>query len=173
MKIAILGFSGSGKSTLAQTLGEITGAPVLHLDSVQFLPNWEVRDAAEKERMVEEFLDSHSAWIIDGNYRKLSYERRLLEADQIWILLFDRLTRLYRVCRRYRQDRGKNRPDMADGCPEKLDGEFLRWVLWKGCTPEIDQRMRDIVRQYPEKSHLLEKQHQVNTALRLFREGRL
>ena len=106
MKIAILGFSGSGKSTLAQTLGEITGAAVLHLDSVQFLPNWEVRDEAEKERMVEEFLDSHSTWIIDGNYRKLCYERRLAEADQIWILLFDRITRLHRVCRRYRQYRG-------------------------------------------------------------------
>ena len=73
MKIAILGFAGSGKSTLAQTLGEITGAPVLHLDTVQFLPNWEVRDMAEKQRMVEDFLDSHLSWIIDGNYRKLSY----------------------------------------------------------------------------------------------------
>ena len=173
MKIAILGFAGSGKSTLAQTLGEITGAPVLHLDTVQFLPDWEVRDETEKRRMVEDFLDSHLSWIIDGNYRKLSFERRLAEADQIWILLFDRIPRFARVCRRYRQYRGISRPDMAEGCREKLDGEFIRWVLWKGCTPEIDERMRDVVRQYPEKSHLLENQRQVNTALRLFREGRL
>ena len=39
MKIAVLGFSGSGKSTLAQRLGDLTGAPVLHLDTVQFLPD--------------------------------------------------------------------------------------------------------------------------------------
>ena len=39
MKIAIVGFAGSGKSTLAQTLGELTGALVLHLDTVQFLPH--------------------------------------------------------------------------------------------------------------------------------------
>ena len=72
MKIAILGFAGSGKSTLARTLGEISGAPVLHLDTVQFLPNWEIRDPEEKQRLVEEFLDSHLSWVIDGNYRKLS-----------------------------------------------------------------------------------------------------
>ena len=173
MKIAILGFSGSGKSTLAQALGEITGAPVLHLDTVQFLPNWQVREAAEKQRMVEDFLDSHSSWIIDGNYRKFSFDRRLKEADQIWILLFGRATRLWRVCRRYRQYKGQSRPDMAEGCSEKLDGEFIRWVLWDGCTPEIEERMKDVVRRYPEKSHLLENQRQVDAALRLFREGRL
>ena len=173
MKIAILGFSGSGKSTLAQTLGEITGAAVLHLDTVQFLPDWQVRNQEEKQRLVGEFMDANTSWIIDGNYRKLFYERRLEEADQIWILLFPRLTRLWRACRRYRQFRGKTRPDMAPGCSEKLDGEFVRWVLWEGCTPETDRRMRDIVRRYPEKSHLLENQRQVDACLRLFREGRL
>lgn len=173
MKIAILGFSGSGKSTLAQTLGEISGAPVLHLDTVQFLPNWQVREAEEKQRLVEDFLDSYPSWVIDGNYRKLSYDRRLREADQIWILLFGRATRLWRVCRRYWQYKGKSRPDMAEGCPEKLDGEFVRWVLWDGCTPESRERMYDVVRQYPEKSHLLENQRQVDACLRLFREGRL
>ena len=173
MKIAILGFSGSGKSTLAQTLGDITGAPVLHLDTVQFLPNWQVREAEEKQRLVEDFLDSHPSWIIDGNYRKLSYERRLKEADVIWILLFGRATRLWRVCRRYRQYKGQSRPDMAEGCREKLDGEFIRWVLWDGCTPVSRERMHDVVRQYPEKSHLLENQRQVDACLRLFREGRL
>lgn len=173
MKIAILGFSGSGKSTLAQTLGEITGAPVLHLDTVQFLPNWQVRDAEEKQRLVQDFLDSHSSWVIDGNYRKLSFDRRLKEADQIWILLFGRATRFWRVCRRYRQYKGQSRPDMAQGCREKLDGEFIRWVLWNGCTPESRERMHDVVRQYPEKSHLLENQRQLDACLRLFREGRL
>ena len=98
MKIAVVGFSGSGKSTLAEKLGELTGAPVLHLDKVQFLPDWKIRDLEEKQRLVEEFLDSHSSWIIDGNYTRLSHERRMEEADQIWILLFGRLTRFWRVC---------------------------------------------------------------------------
>lgn len=173
MKIAVIGFSGSGKSTLAKRLGELTGAPVLHLDTVQFLPDWEIRPEEEKQALVKDFLDSHLAWVIDGNYHKLSFDRRLAEADQIWILLFDRFTRFSRVLRRYRRYRGQSRPDMAEGCPEKLDGEFARWVLWDCCTPEKAERFKDVVRQYPEKSHLFTNQRQVDTALYLFEEGRL
>ena len=43
MKIAIMGYSGSGKSTLAKELAEIYGTDVLHFDTVQFLPAWDVR----------------------------------------------------------------------------------------------------------------------------------
>ncbi|MBR3473694.1 MAG: DNA topology modulation protein FlaR [Oscillospiraceae bacterium] len=173
MKIAVIGFSGSGKSTLARKLGELTGAPVLHLDTVQFLPGWEIRPEEEKQAMVQDFLDANSAWVVDGNYRKLSFDRRLEEADQIWILLFNRFTRFSRVLRRYRKNRGQSRPDMARGCPEKVDAEFARWVLWDCCTPEKAERFRDVVRRYPEKSHLLENQRQVNAALQLFEERRL
>ena len=109
--------------------------------------------------MVEEFLDSHLAWIIDGNYTKLSYERRLEEADQIWILLFNRFTRFARVCRRYRRYRGQTRPDMAEGCTERLDRDFADWVLRRGCIQEKKRNMRDVVRRYPQKSHLLSKRH--------------
>ena len=48
MKIAILGTSGSGKSTLAKRLGETYGLPVLHMDTVQFLPGWVERPFAEE-----------------------------------------------------------------------------------------------------------------------------
>ena len=71
MKIAILGYSGSGKSTLARTLAEKIQTDVLHFDTVQFLPNWVIRDEAEKKRITEAFLNSHDSWIIDGNYSKL------------------------------------------------------------------------------------------------------
>ena len=50
MKIAILGTSGSGKSTLAQTLGAAYHAPVLHLDTVHFLPGWVERPLDEEKR---------------------------------------------------------------------------------------------------------------------------
>ena len=49
MKIAILGTSGSGKSTLAKRLGERYGLPVLHMDTVHFLPGWVERPFAEEE----------------------------------------------------------------------------------------------------------------------------
>ena len=55
MRIAIIGYSGSGKSTLCRFLGEKYEIPMLHFDTVQFLPNWEVRGASEKEKIVREF----------------------------------------------------------------------------------------------------------------------
>ena len=50
MKIAVLGYSGAGKSTLARMLGEYYNIPVLHLDTVQFLPNWKIRDEYKKRK---------------------------------------------------------------------------------------------------------------------------
>ena len=49
MKIEIMGYSGSGKSTLCRKLADTYGLPALHLDTVQFLPNWKERDEKEKQ----------------------------------------------------------------------------------------------------------------------------
>jgi adenylate kinase family enzyme len=46
MKIAIIGHSGSGKSTLAAFLGEKYALPVLHVDTIHFLPGWVERERA-------------------------------------------------------------------------------------------------------------------------------
>lgn len=136
MKIAVMGYSGSGKSTLARELGELYGVPVLHLDRVQFLPGWRERPKDEQLSLVRRFMDENGSWVIDGNYSNLLQERRLAEADKVVFLLFNRFDSLRRVVRRYRRYRGKTRPDMGEGCREKLDAEFLRWVLWQGRTKE-------------------------------------
>ena len=151
MKIAIAGYSGSGKSTLAEKLGRQYGVPVLHLDTVQFLPGWENRPREERIALAQAFLDENAAWVIDGNYFKLSYEQRMAEADKIVLLLFPRLSCLLRVITRYRRYRGTSRPDVGPGCPEKLDGAFVRWILFDGRTKEIRNRYRALQGQYPEK----------------------
>ena len=49
MKISIVGYSGSGKSTLARLLAKKHQADILHFDTVQFLPDWRIRDDEEKK----------------------------------------------------------------------------------------------------------------------------
>ncbi len=44
MKIIIIGYSGSGKSTLATKLAQYYSISKLHLDTLQFVPNWEMSD---------------------------------------------------------------------------------------------------------------------------------
>ena len=167
MKIMITGYSGSGKSTLCRKLHERYHVPALHLDMVQFLPNWEVRAEAEKQEIVRAFLDDHpDGWAIDGNYSGLSYERRCDEADVIIQMLFGRLECLFRCARRYRVYQGKSRPDMAEDCNEKLDGEFVRWILWEGRSPKIRARYRRVREQYPEKVVVIRNQRQLNAYLK-------
>lgn len=157
MRIAVLGYSGAGKSTLARALGERYTIPVLHLDTVQFTPGWLERDREEAQRMVHAFMENPE-WVIDGTYSKFEYQRRLEEADQIIFLDFPRFTCLFRAVRRYFSFRGKHRPDMADGCNEKLDPEFVWWLLWKGRTRKKRERFRCILDTYPEKTVVLKNQ---------------
>lgn len=158
MKITILGYAGAGKSTLAKRLGERYNAPVLHLDTVQFLPNWEEREKSEKLKIAGNFLDENSSWIIDGTYSGLHFDRRLEESDLIIMLLFGRFTCLSRVVSRYHKFKGKSRPDMTDGCIEKLDGEFVRWVLFDGRTKKRRERFKKIAEKFPEKTVIIKTQ---------------
>ena len=162
MKIAIIGYSGSGKSTLARKLAEAYALPVLHFDTVQFRPNWEIRPQQSKEVMTKAFLNLHDSWVIDGNYSRLYFERRMEEADVIIQLRFNRFASLWRVTRRYLSYREGTRPDMAQGCKEKLDREFITWVLWKGRTRRHRQRYKDICSQYPEKTIVVKNQRQLD-----------
>ncbi len=162
MKIMIVGYSGSGKSTLAGKLGAYYECDVLHLDKVQFLPGWEERNNEEKDQVVKGFLDTHDSWVIDGNYSKLYYERRAEEADQIILMLFNRFNCLWRVTKRYFQYRNQTRPDMGEGCNEKLDWEFVWWVLRDGRKKSARERYRGLMEKYPEKVVVLKNQKELD-----------
>lgn len=144
MRISIMGLSGSGKSTLARALGDQLHIPVLHLDTVQFLPGWKNRPLDEQLGMVSDFLDEHESWVIDGNYTNLLVDRRLRESDCIIILLFNRVTRVRRVIARARRYRGAARPSMTPGCAERINAEFLWWVAYRGCDRTHMQYYRDV-----------------------------
>ena len=166
MKIAITGYSGSGKSTLARSLSEKYHIPVLHFDTVQFLPNWEIRSQEEKAAMTKRFLDENDAWVIDGNYSQLSYERRMEEADVIILLLFNRWKCLYRVTKRYLKYKDTTRPDMGAGCKEKLDMEFVKWVLWEGRSKTARDRYGRVMSQYSQKTVVIRNQRQLDKVCR-------
>ena len=164
MKIAVIGYSGAGKSTLARALGERYGIPVLHFDCVQFTPNWQERDRGEAHRIVHEFMEQPQ-WVMDGTYSKFEYERRLEEADAIIFLDFPRLACFFRAWKRYFQFRGGTRSDMADGCIEKMDMEFVRWLLWKGRTRKRKEKFQKVIEQYPDKTVVLKSQKEINEYL--------
>lgn len=125
-KIVIIGSGGAGKSTLAIQLGEILNIPVLHLDKLYWQAGWIEPSSDDWERRVEELLKAES-WVMDGNFGG-TMEMRLAACDTAIFMDFPRMICLYRVIKRRLKYRNTNRPDMTEGCNEKIDLEFLDWV---------------------------------------------
>lgn len=171
MKIAVIGCSGCGKSTLARFLGEHYDICVLHLDRVHWLPGWKERAVAEKQEIVKDFLDKHSSWVIDGTYSKLFLERRLLEADEIVLMRFCRLACLWRAVKRYFAYRGRTRECMTEGCPEKIDLEFIWWILYKGRSGKHREILERVPAQYPDKTVVIQNQRQLTAYMRSVKSG--
>ena len=168
MKITIIGYSGSGKSTLAQTIGQRKHIPVLHLDQVHWLPGWVERKEIEEERIVTEFLDLNSSWVIDGNYSGICYERRLSEADHIIFMNFNRFQCLFRAWKRFRKNAGKTRDSMAPGCPERFDAEFVKWILHDGRSKKHKANYNRIAKEYSDKVILIKNQRQLTAYIQFF-----
>jgi adenylate kinase family enzyme len=125
-RIMIIGNGGSGKSTLAVSLGNRLGLPVVHLDRIFWTPGWNpVSKEVFDSRLAEEL--QKESWIIDGNYRR-TLPLRMESCDTVVWLKYSRWVCLWGVLTRRILNHGKTRPDMAPGCPEKIDWEFLSWI---------------------------------------------
>ena len=162
MRISIIGYSSSGKSTLAQNLGNILNIPVLHLDKVNFLPEWKERNKEESKKIVEDFIKNNDKFIIDGNYIKFVYDLRMKLSDKIIFLDFDRITCLFQAFQRYNKYKGKVRDSMTEGCYEKLDWDFIKWILFDGRNEERINRYNKIIEEYKDKIIILKNRKEVD-----------
>jgi len=125
-KVVVIGSGGSGKSAFSRRLGEVTGLPVVHLDQLFWRPNWTRTPDAEWKDIVRDQLD-RDAWIMDGNFGG-TRAMRIEACDTVILLDLPRWRCIYRVLKRTVLYHGKTRPDMADGCKERFDAEFMLWI---------------------------------------------
>lgn len=165
MKIVILGYSGSGKSTTARNIGQKCNIPVLHLDTVYWLENWQVRPVEESKAIVADFMAANQSWVIEGNYKALCQEERFRQADKILFFNFNRFICFSRALGRYMKYKGKTRPDMASGCNEKFDFEFMKWILKDGRTPQKKKAYANMCEKYADKVVIISNQKQLDNFL--------
>ena len=125
-RILIIGSGGAGKSTFAARLARRTALPLVHLDALYWRPGWVEPQPAEWEATIDQLIAGEK-WILDGNYGR-TLERRLARCDTVIFLDLPRRICLMRVFRRRLRFRGRARPDMNQGCPERLDAKFLWWI---------------------------------------------
>jgi adenylate kinase family enzyme len=125
-RVVIIGIPGAGKSTFARALAAKSGLPLVHLDQQFWQAGWQptpIKTWLElQHRLVAE-----DAWIMDGTYAR-SLGVRLERADTAFVFDYPRWRGMARVGLRWRRHIGRVRADMAAGCPEKIDLEFLRYI---------------------------------------------
>lgn len=127
-RVLVMGSSGSGKSTFARRLSALTGIPTVSIDALFWKPGWVESDKDEFTRRMTAAA-REPRWIMDGNYTKSGAGelRRELSDTIIWFDL-PRSTCMLGILGRIAASYGQVRPEMAEGCPEKIDLEFFRYV---------------------------------------------
>lgn len=124
----VIGVSaGVGKSTFAQKLGKELNIKVNHLDVLYWKPNW-VEATSEEFSEAQQKIVKQGEWIIEGNYFN-TIQIRAKHADTIIYLELPLYVCLYRVVKRWLKNFGKTRPDMGNGCNEKLDWKFIKFII--------------------------------------------
>lgn len=163
-KISIVGGSGSGKSTLCNILSKELNLPAIHLDAINYEPNWVEIDKAERDKIIFT-KSSGNKWIIDGNYNK-TLKERFEKADLIIWLDYSTFMQLKGVLKRYFKTRNNERPEIP-GCKEKLEFKFIKYVLTynKKKRPIIKDYLKDIPK---EKVLIFTKQKELNKWLKEF-----
>ncbi len=125
-RIIIIGCCGAGKSTLAVKLAQNLNLPLIHLDKIKFLDNWQERSKEEFNEILLSELEK-PRWIIDGNYNR-TIPLRMQYCDTVIFLDFERLACMWGVIKRVIKYHGKTRPDMGNNCPERFDPRFMKYV---------------------------------------------
>jgi adenylate kinase family enzyme len=125
-RVLVIGISGAGKSVFTRALAAKTGLPVIHLDTEFWQPGWKITPREEWRAKVAGLVE-RNAWIMDGNYGA-SLDLRLPRADTVVWFDYPRHVCMRRALWRVVTTYGRVRDDLAAGCPEQFDSEFLRYI---------------------------------------------
>lgn len=134
---------GTGKTTLSNNLSYLFNIPVIHLDGIHHLPNWEIRDKSERDKIILSSIEKDK-WIIDGTYHH-TLKQRFERADLIIWLDYSTFTQLKGIFKRFIKNPNKEKPEIP-GCRERLKFEFVKYVFFynKNKRHYIEDNLKDI-----------------------------
>jgi len=167
-RVCVVGCGGSGKSTFSQKLGEITGLPVFYLDVHFWQAGWVERKTDEWRSIINELLKEEQ-WIMDGSFNG-TQDIRFAKADTIIFLDLPRYRCMINAMKRVIIYRNKRRIDMAEGCFERFDFDFYKWI-WsykKKYGKIVKERLRKL--QYKKEIVILKNYKEMDKYLEMIKE---
>ena len=152
-RLMILGPSGTGKTTICRILAEKLELKALHLDSVYWKKDWHNISKEEFDTYMQNFFRKYRRWAVDGNYtNNRHFQYRLDLADTIILLDFGLQVSLKGIHQRALQYKHRHRSDMAEGCIEGIDQEFLQYVAF---YKNKGRYIKALIKQYENKKKVL------------------
>ncbi|WP_432761333.1 AAA family ATPase [Rhizobium mayense] len=137
-RILVMGCSGGGKSTLSQKIATDFGLTYVSIDrDVLWLPGWVQRGRDEQRAIIVSQVQGER-WIMDGT-NPSTFDVRLPRTDFVIWVRMPRLLCIWGAVSRWIKWMGRTRPEMAPGCIEKVDWEFLRfiWTFEEKFAPRV------------------------------------
>lgn len=141
-RIVIIGISGTGKSVVGRRLAEKTGLTLHHMDTIIWSPDW-TETPVDRICAALAKISAGENWIVEGwidIYSKVILQR----SDVILYLDYPGWLAVCGAVRRWLKYRGKNRPEMPEGCAERFDLCFLRNILLRKERPHIEAILAEI-----------------------------
>lgn len=142
-KICVIGNACSGKTTLARKLEQITGLPLYHVDSIQFLPNLKLKNPDETRT---ELLDisNRQQWIIDGFGPLNIIEDRFQKSDLIVFIKLPLTLVYWWMVKRQIKALFVRRKELPENCFEATPEQTYRLIkniynVHTGMWPQLDR----------------------------------
>ncbi|MFN3455030.1 MAG: hypothetical protein ACK41T_08735 [Pseudobdellovibrio sp.] len=141
-KISVIGNIAGGKTRTSLELSKIYRLPVLHVDSIQFLPGMLIRPYSETIHIINETTDHQSEWIIDGYGPLDILEKRLGLSDKIVFIDLPLWRHYFWLIKRQIKNLWTPRKELPEGCHElsyKHTKKLLRtvWQIHTKMRPEL------------------------------------
>lgn len=155
-KVIIIGNAGSGKTTFAKKLHQKTKLPLVHLDKVYWIGEWEHISREEFDAELQKELEKEQ-WIIDGNYDR-TISHRLKYCDTVFYFELPRIVCLWGSTQRVFKNYGKCRDDMGGNCIERFDKrkfDLYKMILSFGKSKRL--KYRQLLKSFPDKNIVIFK----------------
>ena len=157
VRIMVAGPGGSGKSVFANHLGRYLGIKVSHIDQAMF--NGNILRAQNDILKDVLSITAQDSWVLDGSLPWKTNEQLTVRAQLIIILLPNRITCFFRICRRILKYRHHSRPSQSEGHVEKLTWRYIRFMLLRRSW---GKEYLSLYNNHPDQAILLRSSHAAN-----------